>query len=361
MATIRDIAEKLGVSLGTVSKGLNGGQDISEDMRRSILEAAAELGYVSRRQKARDSRGLITVFVENMTYEEPGQFVYEIILGLKKCLASDYRIQTRSIDTDFQKSCSYSDWMEQNDSCASFFMGFALDDPWMQECGTTSIPTLLLDNTIPSNPRVGTVSTDSEEGIDMAIRHLAALGHEKIAFLNGSAGSMISDTRMLFYLQSMMRHHLPIDPNLAVYGYYVAEAARYHVPGFLDAGVTAILCGNDLIAKGVLACVQEAGFSVPGDISVVGFDDLPLAASLTPPLTTVRQSLADIGWTAGYVLHAMMNNIPISRTMLRPELIIRKSTAIAKPRLAIRHLDEKDSVVKVNPQLYSQFLQHRLL
>ena len=126
-------------------------------------------------------------------------------------------------------------------------------------------------------------------------------------------------------------------------------------------GVTAILCGNDLIARGVLACVQEAGFSVPGDISVVGFDDLPLAASLTPPLTTVRQSLADIGWTAGYVLHAMMNNIPISRTMLRPELIIRKSTAIAKPRLAIRHLDEKDSVVKVNPQLYSQFLQHRLL
>ena len=208
---------------------------------------------------------------------------------------------------------------------------------------------------------VSSVGTDSTEGIDLAISLLVENGHEKIAFLDGSAGSVISDDRMTAYLSSMSRNNLAVDPNLAVYGYFVADCAPYHVPGFIDRGATAILCGNDLIAQGVIKCVRELGLSVPNDISVIGFDDIPLASKLSPPLTTIRQSRTGLGKCAYFTLYSLINGVPISRSLLRPELIKRYSVAIAKPRVAKKRENDPDSVMFVNPELYSHFARIKMM
>ena len=355
MATMKDIADKLGISLGTVSKGLNGGKDISEDLRKTILDTAVEMGYINRRALKEDMRR-IALFVENMDYEEEGSFGYDIVMGFQKASFSEkWNFSIIPLTHEFQSDNKYESFMLQEKYSGAFFIGLSLDDPWTEQLRTTTIPTVLLDNAIEKNPIVSTVGTDSAEGIDAAIQYLTSFGHEKIAFLNGSAGSVISDDRMTAYLGSMTRYGLNVDPNLAVYGYFVADCAPYHVPGFIDRGATAILCGNDLIASGVIKTINEMGLSVPEDISVIGFDDIPIAESLKPALTTIRQSRTGLGKCAYFTLYSLINGVPISRSLLRPEFIIRDSVSIAKPRIAVKRENDPDSVMFVNPDLYAHF------
>ena len=171
------------------------------------------------------------------------------------------------------------------------------------------------------------VVEDAYEGIDAAVDHLYTLGHKKIAFLNGSLHSMVSEQRQEAYYNSMKAHGLEINEDLTAYGYYVADSAKYHVPTFLGAGATAIICGNDLIASGVITECKLRGFRVPEDISVVGFDDIPISSMLEPPLTTIRQERSELGKCAYVILNSLVHHIPICRTQLRAALIERESTA----------------------------------
>ncbi len=361
MATMKEIAERLGVSLGTVSKGLNGGRDISEDLRQDILNAAVELGYTSRRSKKKDQRKL-AVLIANMDFETEDSFGYEIVLGFRQAaFAADWAVDVLPITRDFQEARPFDAFIKQEKWSGVFLLGFSFEDPWLNECRTTQVPAVLLDNSVNENPHVAGIGTDSDEAMDMSVTCLMELGHEKIAFLNGSAGSRISDHRMAAYLSAMHRHRLPIDPNLAVYGYYVADAAKYHVPGFLDRGATAIMCGNDLIASGVIECCRALGFSVPEDVSVIGFDDIPLAEQLAPPLTTIRQPRAALGRSGCHTLLSIIDQVPVSRTLLRPSLIVRGSVAAARPRVAKKQENDKDSVERVAPELYRIYARMPML
>ena len=355
MATLKEIAEKLGVSVSTVSKGLNGADDISESLRRSILDTAVEMGYKNSRSQKRIHRKM-AVFVENMEYETEDAFGYDIIMGFQKAAHNaHWGADIFPVTPAFQGENRYENFLLQMKYSGAYILGLSLDDPWMSQFRTATLPTLLLDNFIPANPCVGSIGTDSGEAFDIAVSHLVSLRHEKIAFLNGSYGSSISDQRMEAYLQSMSLHHLRVDPNLAIYGYYVSESAKYHVPGILARGATAILCGNDLIASGVIECCQELGYSVPDDISVIGFDDIPLARKLDPPLTTICQNRFELGKCGFYALQAMVDKVPLSKCMLRPSLAERGSTAIAKPRLAEPHEADQDSIIFRNPALLARY------
>lgn len=326
MATIKDIATRLGVSVSTVSKGLNGASDISEELRQMVLDTAVEMGYATKRSKKEENRKLC-IFVENMDYEANDQFGHEIVLGFKQnAFRHKWDVSVVPVTPAFQLSEKYDTYMLKHGYCGAFFLGFALHDEWMKQLETTTMPTVLFDNYI-KNPNVCYVGTDNYEGIDAAIDHLYTLGHKRIAFLNGSLHSMVSEQRQEAYYQSMKAHGLEIDDRLTAYGYYVADSAKYHVPTFLGAGATAIVCGSDLIASGVITECQLRGFRVPEDISVVGFDDLPISSMLEPPLTTVRQERSELGKCAYVILNSLIHHISICKTQIRPLLVERESTA----------------------------------
>ncbi len=327
MATIKDIANRLGVSVSTVSKGLNGASDISEELRQLVLDTAVEMGYSTKRSRKEENRKLC-IFIENMDYETNNQFGYEIVLGFKQnAFRHKWDVSVVPVTPAFQLSEKYDTYMLKHGYCGAFFLGFALHDEWMKQLETTTMPTVLFDNYIKKNPNVCYIGTDNYEGIDAAIDHLYTLGHKRIAFLNGSLHSMVSEQRQEAYYQSMKAHGLEIDDRLTAYGYYVADSAKYHVPTFLGAGATAIVCGSDLIASGVITECQLRGFRVPEDISVVGFDDLPISSMLEPPLTTVRQERGELGKCAYVILNSLVHHISICKTQIRPQLIERESTA----------------------------------
>ena len=330
MATIKDIANRLGVSVSTVSKGLNGASDISEELRQMVLDTAVEMGYATKRSKKTENRKLC-IFIENMNYESIDEFGYDIVLGFKQnAFRHNWDVDIVPITPTFQAEEKYDTYMLKNGYCGAFLVGFALHDEWMRQLEDTTMPTVLFDNFIANNPNVCYIGTDSYEGIGMAVNHLFKLGHRDIAFLNGSLYSMVSDQRQEAFESSMTELGLEIRPDLMARGYYVSDSAKYHVPGFLAAGATAIVCGNDLIAKGVMEeCVQR-GFRVPEDISVIGFDDISLAATYNPPLTTIRQERNELGKCAYVILNSLIHHISICKTLLRPKLIERESTTRVK-------------------------------
>ena len=280
----------------------------------------------------------LCIFIENMDYETVDQFGYDIILGFKQAAFRDkWSVSVIPITPLFQTAEKYDTYMLKHGFSGAFLVGFALHDDWMSQLSSTTIPTALFDNYIKKNPNVGYVGTDNFEGIDYAVEHLFHLGHRKIAFLNGSLYSMVSDQRKQAFLDSMEAHGLPVEKELLAHGYYVADSAKDHVPSFLEHGATAIMCGNDLIASGViLECVRK-GRRVPEDISVVGFDDIPVSANLTPPLTTIRQDRLELGKSGYYTLHSLIHKVSVSKSLLRAQLVRRESTAPA-PEIRRRNI-----------------------
>ncbi|MGN0376738.1 MAG: LacI family DNA-binding transcriptional regulator [Suilimivivens sp.] len=332
MATIKEIAKRLGVSISTVSKGLNGASDISIELRQTILDTAVEMGYVTKRMK-KDEHKKLCIFIENMDYESASQFGYDIVLGFKQAAYRDnWHVEVLPVTPQFQEQEKYDTFMLKNGYSGAFLVGFALKDTWMKQLQNTAIATTLFDNYIRKNPNVAYIGTDSFEGIETAIEHLVKLGHTRIAFLNGSLHSMITEHRQQAFYDSMAAHHLKVDEKLVANGYYVAESAKDFVPSFLENKATAIVCGNDLLAYGVIKECERCGYSVPEDISVIGFDDLPLSAHTTPALTTIRQERSELGKCGYMALHSLMNHISVSKTLLRPQFVMRNSTAKAVDR-----------------------------
>ena len=178
MATIQDIANRLGVSKGTVSKALNGAPDISETLQKSILETAVEMGYKKiRRQKT--SLGKLCIITGNLEYKEPHQFGYDIILGFRQMAEpAGYEVDIVSADQELQKNISYDVYMLRNNYLGAFILGFSFSDPWMKEFSSSKTPAVLYDNYITANLNIAYVGVDSNEGMELAISHLKKLGHK---------------------------------------------------------------------------------------------------------------------------------------------------------------------------------------
>lgn len=333
MATIRDIANRLGISLGTVSKGLHGADDISEELRQQILDVAVEMGYITKKMKKEKSKKLC-LFIENMDYTEPEHFGYDIVLGFRQAAYREHHeVIVYPITPAFQQKEKYDTFMLKKGYAGGFFVGFSIRDEWLAQANSTVVPTVLFDNLVKKNPNVSYVGTDSFEGIDDAIDHLAGLNHRKIAFLNGSLYSMITEHRQQAFYESMAAHGIEVDERLIVNGHYVSESAKYFMSTFLECGATAILCGNDLIAYGVMKECEKRKLVIPDDISVIGFDDIPLSAQMSPPLTTIRQERLQLGRCGYFTLNSLLNQVPVSKTLLRPKLMCRKSTGRCHERI----------------------------
>lgn len=330
MVTIKDIASKLGIAVSTVSKGLNDASDISHETKQLVLDTAIEMGYTSKRMKSSSTKK-VCIFIENMDYENIDQFGYEIIVGFRlSAVKKNWDVTVVPTNLNMQTEEKYDSYMLKNGYSGAFLLGFTLHDDWVKQLNNTTVPTVLLDNYIERNAHVGYVGTDSYEGIDLAVNHLYDYGHKRIAFLNGSKNSMVSEQRRQAFLDSMHKHGLVPEEELIKYGYYVPDCAKDYVSDFLENGTTAIMCASDLIATGVITEVLKSGLRVPEDISVIGFDDLPIASQLSPSLTTIRQDRKDLGRSAFLLLDGLINDVTISKLLLRAKFITRESTGPVK-------------------------------
>ena len=324
MATLEDIAKKVGVSKSTVSKALNGAGDVSQTMRRKVLEAAVELGYTRLRRS--DDAPLLAVFITNMEYTRRDDFGYDIIVGFRKLAEpAGYRVEIIPLDISMEKEHPYEEYMMQHNYRGALFLGLSLDHPWLEEFRTCRIPTVLYDNQIAGNPCVTYVGADNQEGMHLAIRHLADLGHKQIGYLGSALGAYIYRQRYKAFFDGLRENGLEDGIDRAGVCYDVEECVREHLPRLLDMGCTAIMCSHDVLARRVMEACQAKGLRIPGDISILGFDDLPFCRSTVPPLTTVRQNRTEIGKSAFCALSSQLGGVPLCTLLLHTELMRRGS------------------------------------
>ncbi|MBD5458041.1 MAG: LacI family transcriptional regulator [Lachnospiraceae bacterium] len=327
MTRMQDIADKLGISKGTVSKALNGTANISEELHKNIVETAVEMGYTKKLRRQKNEEQKLCILIDNIEYQEPHHFSYDIILGFRQMAEpAGFTIEIIHATDKLQKEAPYDVFMLQNNYKGALVMGFALDAVWMKDFHTSRTPTVFSDNYIMANPAMSYVGVDNTEGMNLAVFHLKHLGHRKIGYLSTSLGSYIMQIRHDAFFHALRQAGLNSDPSLARNSLYLSECMGEHLPALLDAGVSAIICSHDQMANAVILQCQQLGYHIPNDISIVGFDDLPFCAYTSPPLTTIRQDRILLGKSAFYALDSAMNGISIGTLLLHAQLMIRKST-----------------------------------
>lgn len=330
MATLDDIAQALGVSKSTVSKALSGAKDVSKAMRQSVLEKAVELGYSRGIRKSAAPR--IAVFIINMDYRKPEDFGYDIVTGFRKAAEpAGYQVEIIDLDRNIQESSRYDEYMVYGNYSGGLFLGLSLLDPWLKEFETCRTPTVLYDNRVCGNPNVTAVGVDNVEAMKTAVQYLKSMGHRRIGYLSSALEAYIFQQRYSAFFKAMEECGLPSEPEIGGNSLHISQCLSEHLPRLLDRGCTAIMCSHDILAHSVMIHCKERGLRVPDDISILGFDDIPLCSYTMPPLTTIRQNRSTLGKSAFYAMSSLLNKVAISSLFLHPELVVRASCGPVAP------------------------------
>ena len=330
-ATLADIAAFAGVSVPTVSKVINGRSDVAAETRRRVEAAILEHGYERTPRSARNAPLLEVIF-----HELESEWALEIVRGVERVAG---RRHLAVVLTEMQgRRTPGRGWVEG--VLARRPMGviavFSDLSPTMREqLHARGIPFVVLDPTgepLHDTPSIG--ATNWNGGLT-ATRHLLGLGHRRIAVVGGPEGILCSRARMDGFRAAMDAAGVPVDTELLSHGpFHVDEGVgrARRLLGLPDPP-TAIMTGNDLQALGVYQAAREARLHIPEDLSVVGFDDLPITRWVSPPLTTIRQPLIEMAETAAELVLALAaGERPAQpRQELTTELIVRESTAGPPP------------------------------
>jgi LacI family transcriptional regulator len=315
--TIRDVAARAGVSVATVSRVLNGKELVREETSAQVLEAARSLRYVpniaARSLSIRRSQTIGIVLPE-----VHGEFFSEVIRGVDVAARREgYHILVSGSHSDV------GEMIEVIDAMRGRVDGLVIMAPDVEvDKLRDSVPLVLLNS---NDERHDAITIDNYGGARAMMRHLASLGHERIAFICGPPQNADARERLRGYRQSMR------GMKTCAVGGDFTEAAGYAAARELAAMTprpTAIFAANDSMAIGALGALAEAGVSVPGEITVAGFDDIPIARYVAPPLTTVGVDIAELGRRAFAVLLELIAH-PNARTPRRERigtnLVVRKS------------------------------------
>lgn len=327
--TLSDVASEAGVSLATISKVLNGRPDVSAATRARIEELLAHHGY-QRRTGATTTKAEL---IELVFHELDRIWSMELIDGVES-VAKEQGLSVILTVTGDRHSPG-SEWLEGvlRRRPAGVVLVFSDLPPELRErLRSRAIPFVIVDPAGDPTPDVPSVGSANWSGGLAATRHLIELGHTRIAAITGPPDMMCSLARLDGYRSAMNSAGLPIENDWVRFGDFHVEGGRAQAMTLLDRPdrPTAIFAGSDLQALGTLEAARSLGLSVPDDLSIVGYDDIPLSRWVSPRLTTVHQPLRQMGVEAARLVLAASRgeDAPGTHRMdLATSLVVRDSTA----------------------------------
>lgn len=329
MAFIKDIAGKMNLPVSLVDQVLSGKTDVDEDTRRLIYEAALKQPYVEEIRSASEAVK-VCVIVDDVAFETIETFGYDILVGFRlAAMRNRWDLDILAVPLNEKIDYVYDEFLKQRGYAGAFLLGFFLHSDFHSQLRHTQYPTVLMDVPI-YNPNVACISIDNFQGITAVVEHLADLGHSTIAMLNGDYTSRSAQERFQGFRIGLSKCNLPMRKELVAFGDYTSDCAAPHVRHFVENGATAIVCGSDRIAVGVVEELKRLNIAIPKEVSVTGFDDMPFAKQMTPKLTTIRQNRLNLGKNACVALTQLLEGVAVSRIQLTPELIVRDSTGPAR-------------------------------
>jgi LacI family transcriptional regulator len=331
MITIRDVAEQARVSVTTVSHVINGTRFVSEDAKARVQAAIEALNYVPS-AVARSLKSNRTHTVGMMIPNNSNPYFAEIIRGIEDaCFAAGFNVILCNSDDDPHKQAAYVRVLSEKQVDGLIVLSSGGDPELLDTLRTANMPQVVVDREI-DDLAADLVEVNHEAGGRLATEHLLALGHRRIACIAGPEGISSARQRVQGYRQALRSAKLPFDERQVASGAFTAEGGHAAMQALLQQDghhrPTAVFASNDLMAVGAICAAAQAGLAVPRDLSVVGFDDIALAAYSNPPLTTVSQPKHQTGELAARLLLRRIEDgrRPLQREILQPALRVRQST-----------------------------------
>ncbi|MBW8797465.1 MAG: LacI family DNA-binding transcriptional regulator [Streptomyces sp.] len=336
-ATLAEIAREAGVSTPTVSKVVNGRADVAPATRERVEELLHQYGY----QRRRSNNAPPSPLLELVFHELESAWAMEVIRGVENVVREEGMSVVLSESSGrLSLGQSWMDGVLARRPTGVVLVLSGLDEAQQAQLTSRDIPFVVMDPAGDPGQDVPAVGTTNWNGGLAATRHLLDLGHGRIGMIAGPQRMMCSRARIDGYRAALETGGVAFDPAL------IREGNFYHETGYwaglellrLEDRPTAIFTGNDLQALGLYEAARELGLRIPEDLSVVGFDDLPIARWVGPPLTTVRQPLTEMAEVAArMVIDLARGNLPSAlRVDLATSLVERSSTA-PRPPTAGRH------------------------
>ncbi|HEX7155023.1 MAG TPA: LacI family DNA-binding transcriptional regulator [Thermoanaerobaculia bacterium] len=327
--TIRDVAAKAGVSVATVSRVFNRKGPIREDTFERVMAIAEEMRYVpDAAARSLSTRSTSTIGV--VLPELHGEFFSEVIRGID--------VAARQGGYHLLVSGSHSNSEEMRAVLQAvrgrvdglIVMSPDLEPSTLLADFPSTFPLVLLNSRVDGRP---SITIDNSGGARAVVRHLASLGHQRIAFLRGPSQNADAEQRLRGYRAAVRAAGIDADRNLELTGNFTEESGYDAVKRMLATRPrpSAIFTANDAMAIGALGALVEAGCAVPGEIALVGFDDIPIARFLAPPLTTVKVPIADLGRRGFELLRDSTTDPSAPSLKLETTLVVRQSCGASRP------------------------------
>lgn len=341
-ATIVDVAEAAGVSYATVSRVVNNKSNVAPETRDRVLAMMQELGYQANLHARRLVGGrsnVIGVLVHGLA----SQYLSEIFGGIQDVLsATDFDLMLYTTHRRTSDALRSVDMLSGGLAEGLLIVLPHHPERYVSTLRERSYPYILIDHKGASKDDVSVVAANWQGGFD-AVHYLIQLGHRRIAIITGNMEMDSASDRLEGYRAALQRSGIPIDPSLIYQGDYHETAGMEGLLALLSLPnpPTAIFASNDIMALGALEAARTRNIAVPGQVSIVGFDDIPMASMSYPRLTTVRQPLAEMGRVATRMLLRRLNwagqngesatpvvsNLVMQSVVLPTELILRGSAA----------------------------------
>ena len=333
--TMRQIADAVGVSRTTVSFVLNNvpGIKISPGTRLRILEVARELNYVpdsAATRLAGGRSGTVALVLRQSPHQVVSdQFLMQVLLGVSAAVKDrGFHVLVEPLNPA-DETVSYGDLIHSRHADGLVVSGPRIDDADLRRVYEEGIPVVMMSH-MPDN-NIPFVDVDNVRGAHIAVQHLLDLGHHRIAYVSNAPPIYAASLdRLKGYQQTLEQGGIPYDDRLVRYGEYTDDSGVKAMTELLGLDVlpTAVFVASDVVALGALVAIRAAGLRVPEDIAMVGFDDIPLAQYVDPPLTTVRLPAYGLGWGAGEMLMRLIQEktaVVSTQVLLDTELVVRES------------------------------------
>lgn len=329
--SIKDIARVADVSFSTVSRALNDSPRVNIETKTRIQRIAAEMGYapsaVARSLVMRRTQmiGIVVTTITDLFFAEVIRAIEETALGYGHGV-----VLTNSRGQPERELEAIQSLRERRVDGIILVSGYCSKEDLCAELGI-DIPLVIINRV--RQERIGhSIEVDNVGGGRIATQHLLELGHRRIAYIAGPTREWDGNERQMGYEQALGTHGIPVDHAVVVRGGNEPAHGIVAVEQLLalPAPPTALFCYSDAVALGAMRAVRAAGMSVPQDMSVVGFDDISLAPFFEPPLTTVAQSIQEMGSKAVEMVLDLMEGKKVSESMLPSRLVIRESTSHPK-------------------------------
>ncbi|SHE25052.1 LacI family DNA-binding transcriptional regulator [Actinomyces glycerinitolerans] len=330
--SVRDVAERAGVSVGTVSHALNHPERVAQPTLDRVRAAIDELGFV-RSEAARRLRHGGSSLVGVLVHDISNPFFTEAARGIEDRLREDGRIpMLGSTDSDPERERELMTLLAGMDVHGVIVTPSASTLDNLAVLAGRGIRVVLMDHP-PISAELSTVSGDDVAGARAAVAHLIELGHRRIGFVNGPLTVRQAVDRRDGVIAALTEAGLDPEGSLteieAVSGGqgFTADAGAVGAAALLggDPRPTALFCANDQLAIGAMREIRRRGLSIPGDVALVGYDDVSVASELITPLTSVRQPMREMGAAAADLL--LSADGAVRHIVFPPELVVRESTA----------------------------------